>query len=224
MRRRVTLASLLLVPASPATAEVVWGGGVVVGTPTGEFSRHVDVAGGLAGHALVRSAGSPAGLRLDGSWLLYGSETSRAPLARPLGRLATELTTDNWIGQFAAGPELRARAGRVRPYAQGFIGVSYVSTTTELSGPRPGFGPVTTNLDDTAFCYGGGAGVLVPLASGWAIDVGGRYASSSRARFLAEGDLGADGSFIPRRARTSRIEFWLGVASLGGRKPTTAGR
>lgn len=211
--RGLRLAPALALFAAPlAAAELTWGGGLVVGAPTGEFGRHVDLAGGLSGHALLSGAG-PLGLRVDASWLLYGSETVRSRQA-PRGRLARQLTTDNWVAQLVAGPELRAASGRLRPYAHGFLGVGYVSTTTEPTVPWPAPGLVTTNLDDTTFCFGGGGGLLVPLGSGWALDVGARFVSSSPARYLVEGDLRDDGSFEARRARTSRIEFWLGAATV----------
>ena len=81
MRAR-TLATILGVlvasPALPPTAA-----GLVLGAPGEPFGQQADLAGGLAGHAEL--AATPSGalaLRVDGSWLLYGSETVHVPIAR----------------------------------------------------------------------------------------------------------------------------------------------
>ena len=210
----------LLTPA--AVAETSYGGSVVVAAPTGAFDRYVGVAGGLAGQAFWSPHAGTLGLRLDGSWLLYGSETVRTPLPAPRTRLNTEITTDNWIAQVSAGPELRARRGAVRPYVRAFLGVSYFSTTSELTGPEPvPISRVSTNLDDTVFAYGAGAGLRVPLRSGaWALDLGVDYVDSEPARFLTEGDLGNGTAALPRRAQGSRVEFHVGFATFSSRTVT----
>jgi hypothetical protein len=197
-----------------------FGGGAVVGRPTGEFREHVDVGGGLTGHAILASPGSMFALRADASWLLYGSETLRAPLSETGGRVLVDVArTDNWIGQLAVGPQITLPSGRVRPYANAFAGVAYFSTTSEPIAPPPlATLPLfieTTHLDDTAFSYGGGGGILIPIGKGrTAIDLGVRYARNGRVSFLAEGDLVGDGSVLtPRRSRGDMIEFHVGVTT-----------
>ena len=198
-----------------------FGGGAIVGRPTGEFRDHVDVGGGLSGHALFATPGGAFALRGDASFLLYGSETLRAPLSETGGRVLIDVArTDNWIGQLAVGPQVVLSSGRVRPYANAFAGVAYFSTTSEPIAPPPlATLPLfieTTHFDDTTFSYGGGGGILIPIGKGRsAIDLGVRYVRNGRVSFLAEGDLVGDGSVLaPRRSRGDMIEFRLGVTTL----------
>jgi hypothetical protein len=218
MRLRVPVALLVTLAAAPALA-ADGGGALVVGAPRGALGQAADVAGGVAGHALF-GTGAVA-LRLEGSWLLYGSETVRVPVARTAGRIAREITTDNWVAQLGAGPQLVLRAGGWRPYVHAFAGASYLSTTSELRDPDGFVSAASTNFDDTGLSYGGGVGVLIPLrGGGTAIDVGLRYVRTGSVRFLAEGDLVPDGGGVramPRHGQADVLEFRVGLA-FGARK------
>jgi hypothetical protein len=200
----------------PAVAAADGGGSVVVGTPRGALGEQASVAGGLAGHAVFPSRSSLLSLRLEGSWLLYGSETVRVPLARTAGRINREITTDNWIAQLGVGPQLVLPARGVRPYIHGFAGVAYLSTTSQLRDPDRFVSATSTNYDDTTFSYGGGGGLLVPLhGRGTSVDLGVRYVHTGSVRFLGEGDLvSVDGGVraMPHRGHADVLEFRLGLA------------
>jgi len=221
--------SLFVAAASPAASadRVQYGGGLLLGSASGEFRDHVKEGGGLAGQLVFTAAGGVLGLRLDGSWLLYGSETLRVTVPRGAGRLSDEITTDNWIGHLALGPMIMARSGSLRPYAHGFAGVSYFGTSSELYPADP-YLPVesSTNHEDTAFSYGGGAGLLIPLGGGGnSLDLGARYVANQRVSFLKRGDIRSDGhggiAFEPRRSAGNLLEFRLGIV-VGGRPPRRA--
>jgi hypothetical protein len=229
-------AAALLAVAMPAAADEPgarfrFGGAAAVAAPTGELAQHVDVAGGLSGFALYGRRSSPFALRADAGWLLYGTHTLRRPVPGTGGRVLEDVaTTDNWIAQAAIGPQLMARAGRVRPYVNAFGGAACFATSSELVRPRrsgtivvpaPGAPAVvltgdpfrtTTHLHDTIGSYGGGAGVLIALGrGGHALDLGVRYVANGRVRFLAEDDpLDA----TPRRSQGRLIEFRVGVLGL----------
>ncbi|PYQ49532.1 MAG: hypothetical protein DMF78_18025 [Acidobacteria bacterium] len=213
MRSRSTWALLFLFPA---VAAADGGGSVVVGAPRGALGEQASVAGGLAGHAVFPSASPVLSLRLEGSWLLYGTETVRVPLARTAGRINREITTDNWIAQLGIGPQLVLPLRAVRPYVHGFAGVSYLSTTSQLRDPDGFVSATSTNYDDTAFAYGGGGGLLVPLRGrGTSLDLGVRYVRTGSVRFLGEGDLvSADGGVraVPHRGHADMLEFRVGLA------------
>lgn len=229
--RTVVMSLLAIAAAAPPTAapdgaepspqhrfRLRLGGGLLLGSPTGELSDQIGVGGGLAGNAVWTLPGGILGLRVDGSWLLYGSETVRTPLSRPLNRISADVTTDNWIAHLAVGPQVMAPSGRVRPYLNAFAGVSYFSTTSEATGPDPFAVPfaVSTNLDDAAFSYGAGAGFLVPMGSGHAcLDLGALYVRSGRVSYLARGDIRDDGrggiAFTPRRSAGNMVQFHAGV-------------
>lgn len=209
------LAALGTLSASPALA-VEGGGSLVLGTPRGALGEQADVAGGLAGHLLFATRSGALGLRLDGSWLLYGSETVRIPVARTAGRTSREVTTDNWVAQLGVGPQIVLPLRGARPYLHGFAGLAYLSTDSHLRDPSGLASRTSTNYDDTGFAYGGGGGVVVPLRDhGLSLDLGVRYVRTSSVRFLAEGDLVPDGAGgvlpAPHRGQANVLEFRLGL-------------
>jgi hypothetical protein len=201
--------------ASPALA-LDGGGALVVGAPRGALGEQADVAGGLAGHLLLATRSGALGLRLDGSWLLYGSETVRIPVARTAGRIDREVTTENWVAQLGVGPQIVLPLRGARPYLHGFAGLSYLSTESRLRDPSGFASRTSTNYDDTGFAYGGGGGVVIPLREhGVSLDLGVRYVRTSSVRFLAEGDLVPDdGGGVrpaPHRGQANVLEFRLGL-------------
>ena len=217
---RSLLALLALLAAGPADAASIfsYGGDLLVGSPTGAFRDYVSVAGGLSGFALWAAPRGFLGFRVDGSSALYGSETLHVPVARQLSRISVDVTTDNWIAHVAAGPQLMVPSGRERPYLNAFAGLSYFSTTSEATADYQSvFLAGSTNYDSTAFSWGAGAGVRVPLGSRRvALDAGARYVRSGRVSYLIKGDLHDDGhggvSFTPRRGPADLVEFRLGVS------------
>jgi opacity protein-like surface antigen len=231
----VTVLAMPAVAADTSRSQPTFrfGGAAALATPAGEFAEHVDVGGGLTGFALYGRPDGLFALRADAGWLLYGTETLRRPVRGTAGRVVEDVaSTDNWIAHVTAGPQLMARSGRVRPYANAFGGLAYFATTSELLRPRldrlvvtspPGTPLIaarldpfrtTTHFDDATATYGGGAGVLIALGSGGtALDLGVRYMANGRVRFLVEGDA-VDGSLEARRARARLFEFRIGVTGL----------
>ena len=208
------LALLGALIASPAPA-FEGGGALVLGAPHGARGEQADVAGGVGGHLLKTTPSGKLGLRLDGSFLLYGSETLRIPVAGTAGRLNREITTDNWVAQLGLGPQIVLPMRGARPYFHGFAGLSYLSTESYLVDPSGFASRTSTNYDDTGFAYGGGGGVVVPLRDhGLSLDLGVRYVRTSSVRFLAEGDLSPDGGGVrpvPHRGQANVVEFRLGL-------------
>jgi len=208
MRGRLACAVLVLLPSIAAADG---GGSLVVADPKGALGDQASVAGGVSGHYAL-PLGSPFfSLRLEGSALLYGTETIHLPVVGTAGRINREITTDNWIVQAGAGPQVVFPTGRVRPYIHGFAGVSYMSTDSHLRDPYGFVSAYSTNYDDTGFSWGGGGGLLIPLhGGGKSIDLGVRYVRTESMRFLAEGDLGADGVAVPHRGHADVLEFHVG--------------
>ena len=210
----VGLAAVGVLMGSPALA-LEGGGAFVLGAPHGALGEQADVAAGVGGHLLKATRSGKLGLRLDGSVLLYGSETLRIPVAGTAGRLNREITTENWVAQVGLGPQIVLPLRGARPYFHGFAGLSYLSTESRLLDPSGFTTRSSTNYDDTGFAYGGGGGVVVPLRDhGLSIDLGVRYVRTSSVRFLAEGDLSLDGGSVrpvPHRGQANVVEFRLGV-------------
>jgi hypothetical protein len=197
--------------------------GVLLAQPTGEFSNYVDVGFGLGAHALWEpDPDGLFGLRLDGSYLIYGSETRRYQL---LPLVDVDVTTNNQIAGLQFGPQLSVGRGAVRAYGYGQIGFSYFATTSSVegSGNIESFAS-TTNFDDFTFASSLGGGIRFQLTHGptpVALDLGARYLYNGRARYLREGSIevvGTDVTITPVESQTNLILYQLGV-SIGLRRP-----
>lgn len=210
-------------PSQPLGPPRAFGGLAAVGAlPQGEFADSVDVGFGLAGHFVYQlDRGGLLGLRLDGGFVNYGHETQRVPLSSTVGgRVLVDLTTTNNIFFVGAGPQLGVPTGRLRPYANGSVGIAYFQTESSVEGTRSDepFAS-TTNFDDLTFAYGGAAGLYVPLRTGEtpiSLDVGVRYHDNGRARYLREGSIrdDRDGSvtFQPIESEANLVTFHVGVS------------
>ncbi|MCL4865227.1 MAG: hypothetical protein KJZ47_04985 [Gemmatimonadales bacterium] len=202
------------------------GGGVIIAKPTGEFADYVDVGYGLAGQALfLPNPDGIFGLRVDGAFIIYGSETNRYQLV-PL--VNVDVTTTNQIAAFQFGPQLTLGTGSVQGYGYGQLGFSYFATTSSVEGS----GNVqpfanTTNFDDLTFATSGGGGLRIRLSSGWTpvhLDLGLRYMRNGRARYLREGSIeitGNTATITPVESETNLVLIHLGVTVgiRGARRP-----
>ena len=93
------------------------GASFTYGRPVGDFLRYVDEGYGVDG--FVRVYLEPNGilsLKLDGGFLIYGSETKRVPLSTTVGaRILVDLTTANNIAWMGLGPQLTLPSRSVPP-------------------------------------------------------------------------------------------------------------
>jgi len=217
-----SLGLLLLVGTlAPGTAvaetDLIGGATFLTGAPQGAFDAVVGHGYGLEGHALVTPPSSPFGLRIQGSFLVYGHERTVIPFSGTRGRVGLDLTTDNWIGSLVLGPQLVARSGPVRPYVYGVGGLSYFATTSEVRSEDAFYAFArSTNFDDVTFRWSVGGGVNIPVSRTVALDLGVAYVSNDRVSYLAEGDILDDGSggaiFTPRRSEANLVQFTIGVS------------
>jgi len=202
------------------------GGGIIFAKPTGEFADYVNIGYGLAGHAVFNPDPEGVfGLRADGMFIIYGSETNRYQLV-PL--INVDVTTTNQIAAFQFGPQVTLGTGSVQGYGYGQLGFSYFATTSSVegSGNIESFAN-TTNFDDLTFATSGGGGIRFRLSSGWTpvlLDLGVRYMSNGRARYLREGSIeitGNTATITPIESETNLVVFQIGVTVgiRGPRKP-----
>jgi opacity protein-like surface antigen len=206
----------------PRPSRAAAGVGFVVAQPLGEFRDNVSAAFGGEGHVVLRrSRNTVLGLRLEGGFLNYGHERKRVPLSSTFGgRIQVDLNTNNNIALFGLGPQLMATAGPVRPYVHGTAGLAYFFTESHVDGSDDTHSFArTTNHDDAAFAYGGGAGVIIPLPvkrTLVSIDLGARYLDSGKVSYLKEGDIrdNPDGTITlsPSETKASMITYRVGVS------------
>ena len=198
------------------------GGELTAASPQGEFRDYVSSGWGGGIHYLLRADRDGwLALRVDASVLNYGHERQRVLLSPTIGgRITVDLTTDNNIAFLGAGPQIGLPTGAVRPYVNGFVGVSYIFTESSVGGSSSGerFAS-TTNYDDASFAYGGGAGLYIPLSNRRnpvSLDAGVTYRHNGSAEYLRHGDIvdNPDGSITlhPVFSETNLLTFHVGVS------------
>jgi opacity protein-like surface antigen len=182
---------------------------VVGGTPVGQFGDFVNqnsVGGVNANLSVNLNRRGTVALRIDGAYLLYGSENRPLPLAGTGGLLAGDMNTAFYIASLRAGPEFVLGTGRVRPYIFGTAGVAYFATETSV-----GLCCGTTNYDDEVASFAGGGGLRVDLSRHVALDLGATFVRNGEVSYLREGDIlsNPDGSFTFRPVRSEANLFAL---------------
>ena len=192
-------------------------------TPVGQFHQHVEMGGGggLAGLLFLGSSENFA-VRLDGSLVVYGSETVRTPLSPTVPFIDVEVRTTNFIASAGFGPQVYLAAGTVRPYVFGTVGFAYFATESSASGTSniESFAS-TTNFDDFSLALAGGGGVSVQLSDGGtpvALDLSAVYRHNGLTEYLTKGDLrakrGGGYTVDPVRSETNMMTYQLGVSFL----------
>lgn len=226
----LALTSLLLLAGPLAAQEIAPVGaprnylGVNLGAaqPTGAFGDSVDTGFAIDLNYLYRvDQAGVLGLRLDGGFMIYGSEQRRVLLSPTVGgRINVDLNTSNNVFYLGAGPQLMLRTGVVHPYVNAQGGLAYFSTTSSLSGRGGESFASTNNFDDWALTYGGGAGVYIPVNRGGrtpiALDLGVRYRHTGEVDYLREGSIrdlpNGTIDFSPIRSDTDVFDFAVGVS------------
>jgi hypothetical protein len=113
--------------------------------------------------------------------------------------------------------------GWLRPYAEIFAGLHHLTTDTKIGSgdwDDDGHGDFdVNNASDTAFAYGAGAGVLVPVVQFFhrggrragllELDLGIRYAKGGRADYLVAS--GVTGVYDTRTSRTDVLTLAAGL-------------
>jgi hypothetical protein len=203
------------------------GASFTVAQPAGQFGQYVNNGVGANVHGLARIGGSGwFALRADASFIQYGNESKRVPLSTTVGgRIQVDLTTSNNIFNLAVGPQIMAPSGPVRPYVNGSVGFSYFGTESSVKGRDDDLDFArTTNFHDEALSFGGGTGVLIPVAQGKRtlvfLDLGARFINNGSVRYLREGGIqDLPNGDVKLNVINSTANLWtyhVGV-SIGGR-------
>jgi hypothetical protein len=189
--------------------------------PQGEFSDFVDAGFGLGGwFAFNLDHRGMFAFKLEGNWIIYGSETRHLPLSPVVPFVTVDVTTRNNIYALGAGPLITLATGTIEPYITGTVGFSYFATESGVSGTSNDEDfDETVNFDDFTFAVGAGAGIRFRVSSGSTpiyLDLGAEYHRNGRASYLREGSISDNGngtiSFTPIQSETNLTLIRLGVS------------
>lgn len=187
------------------------------GQPHGEFENYVDFSYGIGGYFVFDlDRRARWGVRLDGSYLIYGSETVQRPLSHTIQRVWVDVTTRNQIITLFVGPQLTLGSGALQPYLNAGLGFSYFFTESGVSGTSDleEFAS-STNYDDFTVALASGGGLQVRLSRRVSLTFSAQYVHNGQVRYLREGSIheAPDGSiwFRPIESETNLIVYQLGV-------------
>ena len=176
----------------PIRGEVFLYGYVAV--PVGEFHDYVDLGGGGGiGGLLYLNDQRSAALRVEGNFVVYGTESIRTPLSPTVPFVDVDVRTTNSILSMGVGPQIYLGNGSLRPYFFGTVGFSYFFTETGVSGTNQDEAfASTTNFDDFTLSLAGGGGLSVGLREGEnpvSLDLSASYQHNGLTEYLTRGDL-----------------------------------
>lgn len=205
----------------PAPIRFQAGAHLNLALPQGEFSEFVDAGFGLGGwFAFNLDRRGILAFKVDGNWLIYGSESRRRPLSPTVPFVTVDVTTRNNIYTMGAGPLITLSDGTIRPYITGTVGFSYFATESGVSGTNNGEDfAESTNFDDFTFSMVAGGGIRIRVSRGRTpifIDLSSEYHRNGQASYLREGSIIDNGngtiSFTPIQSETNLMLIKLGVS------------
>ncbi len=215
---------LSLIPLNQFLAQSA-GLNLTLAIPQGEFKEKVDNVGfGLSGNInfLAPKPKSPFGIGLNMGYIIYGSESRTEPLSSNIPDVFVNVDRTNSLLNFHLLFTIGLPTGRIRPYAEGLFGGSYIYTTTSVKSQGTGeeFAS-STNFDDWAWSYGAGGGLLVLLSGDpntdqntIYLDLKGRYLFGSEAEYLKQGSVRIQNGQVyydVSRSKTDLLTIHAGV-------------
>jgi hypothetical protein len=195
----------------------------ILAFPQGEFKESIDKLGfGIGGEFmfLTPKRGSPVGIGINVGFINYGSETRREPFSLTIPDVTVDVDRSNNLFNFHLMLRLAPSAGKLRPYAEGLFGGAYIFTETEIKSRGEEEVASSTNFDDFAWNYGGGAGLMYEVyrnndnGSAFFIDLKARYLFGSEAEYLKEGSVIIENGQVTyevSRSKTDLLTVQLGV-------------
>ncbi len=224
--------TIFVVPAAAQGEGVHLGVGFLSGIPQGEFRDHTSNAGfGVNVNLGYNPANTPLVVGIDGGFMNYGSESRREPLSPTIPDVTVEVDNNNNIILGHVFLRLQPQTGFFRPYVEGSAGVNYFFTETTVSNEYEDDDVFhSTNLDDAAFGYGIGGGLMFRLGTvddfgdddsdepgsmDILLDLRGRYIWGGEAEYLKEGSIRRETGTVEydiERSKTDMLLLQIGVS------------
>lgn len=225
--RSLLLLTILLLISINTNAQTL-GGSLMIGLPQGEFKEKVDRLGyGLQVHGTIWSPSKlrPFTVGFNLGYMVYGEESFKRRFSLTNPDVYVDVNRTNSLVNFHLLFQVSPFTGTVRPYVEGLFGGAYVFTSTTIKNEwNDDDVASSTNFDDYAWNYGGGAGLLIRLTgdmgdvSSLYLDLKARYLFGSETEYLAEGSITVDqqnGSvyYDVLQSRTDILILHLGVVA-----------
>lgn len=161
--------------------------------PVGDFRNHVDLGGGTGfGAVLFLGENRLAGLRAEGGFVIYGTETVQRPFSKTVPEVQVDVQFNNSIFTAGLGPQVYMGTGPIRPYIYGTVGFAYFSTSTSIRGQYQDEEIASsTNFDDFQLSLVGGGGLSVEVRGGQnpiSVDLSASYQHNGLTEYLAGGN------------------------------------
>ncbi|QQS35625.1 MAG: hypothetical protein IPM56_15480 [Ignavibacteriales bacterium] len=194
--------------------------------PMGEFKNNLDKTGfGIGGSFMfwLPTSDLPVSVGLNIGFINYGNELRREPFSSTIPDVTVDVERSNNLVNFHLLFQVGATSGVVRPYAEALFGGSYLFTETQILSRGNDEVASSTNFDDFAWSYGGGAGFLIQLTdnemgdfSSIFLDIKARYLFGSSAEYLKEGSVRINNgrvSYDVSKSKTDMLTAQIGVTA-----------
>jgi hypothetical protein len=200
-----------------------------LGFPQGAFKENTGSNGyGLSGQFAYRLPETPFWIGANLGFLIYGNDTREINF--PGAPVWVDVTTSNNIFMGHLMLRVQAPSGAMRPYIDGLLGFNYLWTETRIEDQDYNDDnndiASSTNLDDAAWSYGAGGGILFQVYTpperedgtrpidGVFVDVGVRYLRGNEAEYLKEGSItqvGNDWHYDVKKSVTDIVVWHIGA-------------
>ena len=201
------------------------GGSFVIGVPQSEFRNEVDnIAYGFNAEGTFWSPSKfrPYTVGLNIGYLIYGEENQRQPFSRTIGFVDVNVNTTYSLLNFHLLFKVSPFTGTWRLYLEGLFGGDYIYTRSKVENISTDEEIVgSTNLDDFAWSYGGGGGLMILLSEEIEeftqiyLDLKARYLFGSEAEYLKEGSIREDSNgnviYDLSKSQIDLLNFHVGV-------------
>lgn len=222
----------LFASAMPADAQYVYnipsrytlGGDFVISQPKGAFAENVPTGYGFDVFGLLKI--DPKGwisILADGGNVQYGHEHIGLGF---FSGVELNLDTNNKISFGSLGLQLQIPDGWFRPYASASYAGVYLSTESCVSNPDNLVEEACrTNHGDWTGAGVFGGGLLIPLGTSFAANLGARYHYGGTGTYLRRGDIidNPDGS-VTLNVRSSKTDLVLWQIGVSYNFPRSTGR
>jgi hypothetical protein len=227
----IILLMILLTALLPAQSRFQAGAHFSLAFPQNEFGKNVKNTGiGGDGHFLYNFPNSNIAVGAGLNFYVYGSETRSGQFSPLASEVKVDVnTSNNILAGFLMMRLQSPQDASVKPYLLGLLGFNYLFTETKISdaddwGDDDEDIASTKNYEDTALCYGGGAGLSIRVYDGRYkensglkavnIDFGTRFILGDEAEYLKKGDIERINDQViyhPSKSTTDLWTFQLGV-------------